>query len=1006
MNHIKASIKALVARFKADETNLTAKSSTYQETEVRVEFIDPFFKLLGWQMDNADGLSTSKRDVLREESQQTETSTKKPDYTFRIATKKKFFLEAKRPSVDIRSSKESAFQIRSYGYTAGHNIAVLTNFRTLRLYDSRLEPKAGDAADVGLLVSIDYEEFESKYDYIIQVLGREQVASGSIEKNFESRPSAYIPANTSFLNRINSWRVRISQSLIARHPQLKISELSDLAQKIINRIIFIRMCEDRGIEGEYALRDVAHKKSMLELRALFKRLDNRYNTGLFDVNKDRFQDNYELDCNVFIEIVNEVYAPNSPYSFSVLDADFLGEVYELFLGQQLTIKPNGSITLETKPAYVHREVVTTPQPIVDEVVERVFKSKFSDMKLNGLLTLESIHSLHVFDVAVGSSRFLLKAFDKLIEAAIECLIDHGDSKYLYKLTDNNYKLDFSVKRDILRNCLFGFDIDYNAVEIARFSLMVRLLEDETKDTLPPINQKKILPDLDNNILYGNTVVDGEKFSNNSDEILSKTNPYDWKGSVLPDNFDVIIGNPPYIKTEEMISDNQAEMNYFKSHYKTAYKQFDKYFVFIEMAISRAKSDAWIGMVVPNKWTTIESGKKLRDILSKGRYVSQLVDFGNEKVFDGKSTYVCLLILSKGGVTDFHYRYINDYQQFLLNPHELGFSLPTDLIKNVNGSAWVLPNNKDEAFVLGRLTKNSIPLSELIDVKNGIQTSANDVFLIEDYSINGHYIDFVKDGIPWKIERTITRPYVSKSSGVISYSPIIADALMIFPYEISETDSPIPISPLRMRADFPLTMNYLTHYKSRLNNRKVSPPPKPGVFYAYGRHQALDAVFTNPKIIYSVNQKGDKYALDSIGVAYASGGTAGEVALFNPVGGYSLEFFLGLLNHRAIEFYVRKRGSPFGGGWFARGSAVISQVPVPHLHIIESDKDRAAHDQITDCVKALMVNKQSMKTSSGREHEKLLQKEKKLLDSLEAQFNSIWGFSNEISQLKLPGEIHS
>lgn len=1003
MSSLENSIKDLVDRFKKDEIKLTAKSSIYQETEVRVEFIDPFFKLLGWQMDNASGLSSSLRDILREESQQTESSTKKPDYSFRIATKRKFFVEAKRPSVDIRISRESAFQVRSYGYTAGHNIAVLTNFRTLSIYDARLEPKAGDAADVGLLVSIDYEDYALKIDYLLKALGRDQVASGSIEEVFKFTSSSAIPANTSFLNRINSWRVRISQDLISRHPLLTINELSDLTQKIINRIIFIRMCEDRGIEGEYVLRDAAAKKSMVKLRALFKRLDDRYNTGLFDVRKDRLQDTYELDSNVFNDIVDEVYAPNSPYSFGVLDADFLGQVYELFLGQQLILQPNGSINIELKPEYINREVVTTPQPIVDEVVGRVFKSKFSDMKSGGLLTMNSINQLRVFDVAVGSSRFLLKAFDEMIEAAVECLMSQGDSKLLYRMGDNNYKLAFTVKKDILRNCLFGCDIDYNAVEIARFSLMVRLLEDETKDTLPPISHKKILPDLDNNIFYGNTVVESTRFPITTLNVLDKTQPFNWQLSSLPNNFDIILGNPPYIKTEEMLSDNPEEMEYFRLNYRTAFKQFDKYFVFIEFALSKAKPDAWIGMVVPNKWMTIGSGKKLREILSKDGLVSQIVDFGNEKIFDGKSAYVCLLILSKGGVSGFHYRHVNNYQRFLLNPQELGYSLPAALIKNVSGSAWVLPNNIEEALVLSKMMKNSTPLSKLISVKNGIQTSANDVFLIEKFTVRGGYIDFIKDDVPWSIEKGITRPYVCNSSYVLSYLPINADALMIFPYEMSVKGTPIPIDSHKMRSKYPLAFKYLKKYKNRLVARKVSPPPKPGVFYAYGRHQALDAVFSFPKIIYSVNQKGGKYAIDTVGVAYASGGTAGEVALLNPLKGYSLEFFLGLLNHRAIEFYLRKRGSPFGGGWYARGSAVISEAPVPNLDIFGNAKDKAIHDDISADVRALMANRQNMKTSSGRTYDSLLVKDKGLLDSLEGKFNAIWGFTSEIRDLNLPGE---
>lgn len=1001
MSDIKTALQKLVDRFKVDETRFTASSSTFQETEVRVEYIDPLFALMGWQMHNSIGLPTALRDVLREESHQTESSTKKPDYTFRIATVRKFFLEAKRPSVDVRTNKDSAFQVRSYGYTAGHHIAVLSNFRTLRIYNVQLEPKANDDADVGLIMSIDYEDYVSRFDEILAVLGRDQVALGSLgalSSNIKS-----IPANASFLNRINNWRVRIAQDLSSRYPLLTIEELSDFTQKIINRIIFIRMCEDRGIEGEYVLRDVANKKSMVELRTLFKRLDERYNTGLFDVTKDRLQDTYEIDTNIFISIVDEVYAPNSPYSFSVLDADFLGQVYELFLGQQLALGLDRSISLELKPAYVHREIVTTPQPLVDELVRRVFQSKFKELKKEEPLNLDSIKAIRVFDVAVGSSRFLLQAFDELIDVAIQVLHEEGNETYLYRVANNNYKLAFSEKREILRNCLFGCDIDFNAVEIARFSLMVRLLEDETKDTLPPIGQKKILPDLDNNILHGNTVVDAENFPFTSGDEFNKTQPLDWLTSGLPSEFDVVLGNPPYMKTEEMLSENPEEMAYYKSNYKAAYKQFDKYFVFIERALSKMKDDAWCGMVIPNKWITIESAKKLRDIFAKKGLVSEIVDFGNEKLFEGKSAYVCLLVLTKSGTADFSYRHINNYQDFLLDPHETGFSLPTELLKGVSGSAWVLPNDDSEALLLAKLAANSTPLSNLIEAKNGIQTSANDVFLIDTFVVNGNYVDFVKNGVTWTIEKEITRPYLNNSSRVVSFMPIDADALIIFPYTMSESGIPTTISLSEMKRDYPKAIAYLEANKPRLESRSVSPPPSPDVFYAYGRHQALEVVFMAPKIIYSVNQKGDKYSIDTDGVAYSSGGTAGEVALISPKNGYSLEFFIGLLSQRAIEFFVRKRGSPFGGGWYARGSAVVNDIPVPILDIIGKPADKLKHDAIVNDVKALMSTSKDIKTASGRNLQALTTKNKMLIKSLENKFNELWGISNEARDLVLPGE---
>jgi type I restriction-modification system DNA methylase subunit len=1000
MNSQIKAIKNLINKFKVDEAKFISSSSTYQEAEARVEFIDPFFTLLGWEMSNASAPCIRLRDVLREESQLTEKSTKKPDYTFRIATVRKFFVEAKRPSIDVSTHKESAFQIRSYGFTRDLPISVLTNFRTLRIYNTRLEPKSSDDADVGLLMSVDYEDYLIRFEEIFKVLGRDQVADGAIERTLGISPSGIIPTNASFLNRINKWRIQIAQDLHTRYSSLSIDELSDFSQKIINRIVFIRMCEDRGIEGEDVLREVAKKRDFIELRSLFKRMDNRYNTGLFAVAIDRLQDSYEIDTDVFLQIVDEIYTPNSPYIFSVLDADFLGQIYELFLVQRLAINSAGAVELQYKPAYEHREIITTPQPLVDEVVRRVFESKFNQLQTITSINLNSITSIRVCDVAVGSGRFLLRAFDELIEAAIVALRDEEDQTLLYCVSDNNYRLAFKVKKKIMENCLFGIDIDYNAVEIARFSLMVRLLEDETRETLP--DGRKILPNIDKNIINGNTVVETD-FPLTAGPVFDRTLPLNWNIAGLPDHFHVVIGNPPYLKTEEMIRDTPKELEYYKTRYKTPYKQFDKYFVFIELALAKMEAGSWFAMVIPNKWITIEAGTKLRNLLATNGLVSEIVDFGSEHLFEGKSAYVCMLILTKDGANNFFYHYVNNYQEFLSSPQRKGFSLPETLLKTVGGSAWVLPSSKEEAFVLGKLTANSIPLSKLADIKNGIQTSANDVFLIDSFEDRGEFVEFEKNGVRWVVEKSITRPYINNSARVVSYQPIHADALIIFPYQQSANSSPIPIMPNVMKRDFPKAMLYLKAHKKQLRERSVSPPPKSGVFYAYGRQQALEVVFSAPKIIYSVIQKGDKYAIDNTGVAYASGGTAGEVAIFNPRNGFALEFFLGLLNQRAVEFFARKRGSPFGGGWYARGSAVLADIPVPDLNIAGNEGHRAMHDAIVSDVLELIQTQQQLQSASGRGEQALKTRKTFLGKSLELKFNTLWDFAGEVQSLVLPGE---
>lgn len=991
----------LVRHFESQEPSFIVSSSTYQETEVRVEFIDPLFSLLGWDVNNSAGLRNAMKDVVREESHITESSTKRPDYTFRINSRRKFFVEAKRPAVDIRFDRASAFQVRSYGYTAGLPISILTNFRTFRVYKTTVAPNEDDGPDTALLETIDYRDYPAKLEELARRFSRDQVASGSIEREFQVPLTSTIPVNDSFLNRINDWRIRMAQDLHSRYAELTPDNLSDFTQKIINRIIFIRMCEDRGIEGQPVLHEAAGSRSLVGLRALFRQMDTRYNTGLFDVSQDPLQASYAIDVDVFLSIVNEIYAPQSPYNFGLLDADFFGEVYEHFLVKRLSFDTaSNTVVLADKPVYEHREIVTTAQPLVDEVVHRAFRSKFQQLTASTGVSLEAIRDMRVLDVAVGSGRFLLKAFDELVDAAVESLRLSGDLRHLYRVTDSDYRLDFQTKSEILRKCLYGIDIDYGAVEVARFSLLVRLLEDETRNTLP--TGRRILPNLDDNIVWGNTVVHGN-FPHTTDAVWDQTLPLDWSSRHLPASFDIVVGNPPYMKTEEMLRIHPQEMQYYKREYSTPYRQFDKYFVFIELGVSRLKSDGWLGMVVPNKWITNDAGNNLRQMLATRQLAAEIVDFGNELVFNGRSIYVCLLVLSNSGVDTFSHRTIGSYQDFLSTSHDRGLLLPSSLLAAFGHHPWVLPSSSEEAAILEKLMQNCVQLSDIATVTNGIQTSKNSVFVLADFVGQGQLIAFDKGNTHWKIEKAITRPFIDDSRIVKSYQAVEADARVIFPYELSRSGRTTLISPERLRREFPLAWTYLNFYKSVLLDRDVAPTPPAGVFYAYGRDQHLETVFKTPKIVYSVAQRGDKYSLDRVGVACASGGTAGEAIVCDSRNGYDLEFLLGLLNQKAIEFFLRKRGSPFRGGFFSRGTDVLSDVPVPRLDIAENQSDRATHDAIVSDVKELIRVQGRIGAASGRGLAALQTRRSAVEAQLEAKFSALWGFEDEVRSLVLPGD---
>lgn len=983
----------LVARFAADEAKLTSSATGYQETEARVEYIDPLLALLGWDMSNALGLPNKLKDVMREESQEGDGG--RPDYTFRIASAKKFFVEAKKPSVDITNNKAAAFQVRSYGHTVGLPVSILTNFRSLRIYDTRLAPKSTDDADVGLLETIHYSSFPARFKDLLARFGRDNVANGSIDNFYGSTTAGTLAVSEKFLARINDWRVRLTNELNGRYPEISILELSDLAQKVVNRIIFLRMCEDRGIEARETLRKVAGKRNIVELRTLFKKLDDRYNTGLFDVTQDRLQDRYELNAALFHEFVEEVYSPTSPYSFAVLDADFLGQVYEHFLAKRLAPLADGSIGLVQKPAYEDREIVTTPQPLVEEVIQRAFDARFSAAPAT---SFEELCLVRVLDVAVGSGRFLVHALDKLVDTAIGILKGNPNDSRLYKVSGNEFRLRFEAKRRLLQDCLYGIDVDFNAVEVARFSLMVKLLEDETADTLP--DSKSILPNLNANVIWGNTVV-GSDFDASQD-VIDETVPLDWAAEGLPSEFDVVIGNPPYVTTDDMRKANRFEFDYYKANYSSCHKQFDKYFVFIERALGSLAPAGAAGLLVPNKWLTIESGAKLRQMLAEQNAVREVLDFGNESLFAGKSAYVCILVLQPG-VADFSYRNIHKQADFELDPAGKGYTQSAAVLAGFGESSWVLPGTPEEHSVLTMLYANSRKLGDLVDIKNGVQTSKTNVFVISNFTDNGATVVFQKEGTQWEVEKALTKPYVADSGPVKSFCELAADALVIFPYQAGPSGAPQVLTPEALRSNFPLGWAYLSNYRATLQKRDVSPPPPTGVFYAFGRHQALDTVFTRPKIIYSVNQTGNKYAFDTVGVAVASGGTAGEVMVLNPRDGYSLEFIMGLLNQRAIEYFVRKRGSPFRGGYYSRGSAVLADVPVPALDLVGNVAHMCAHDAIVQDVRNIIDIKSRLAAASGRAVTLLQRRLQDAEGALKRRFDALWGFAGQVDLIQLPGE---
>ncbi|HYT44007.1 MAG TPA: N-6 DNA methylase, partial [Methylomirabilota bacterium] len=415
--------------------------------------------------------------------------------------------------------------------------------------------------------------------------------------------------------------------------------LNEISQLFILRILFLRMCEDRGITNYEQLKKTSQTNDWPAFVNLLVESDQRFDSGLFDIADDPFlsttRQSIRLDSSTVQYIVDSLYFPGAPYTFSVFEPEFLGSVYEQFLTQRVIID-GGTAYLIRKPEHVDRDIIATPRSIIEKIVQDTLSPSIQNLDISSILDKK------VLDPACGSGGFLISAFDVLVDVVIMAYLQLGDDRAIYK-TPNGWQLTFEEKCRILTNCIYGADRDYAATEVTKFSLLVKLLEEETANSLP--DRDGILPRLDHNIFFGDSLVDSRIYDENP-SFKTIGPPLTW-GQGTPRKFNYIVGNPPYLKTEDMLNLEGFEFKFYKKHYKSAYKQFDKYYLFIERSVKDLLAqNGMLGMIVSRKFFNVQSGKNLRQLLSMDALVTQVVDFGNAQLFEGRTTYTCLLYLSK------------------------------------------------------------------------------------------------------------------------------------------------------------------------------------------------------------------------------------------------------------------------------------------------------------------------------------------------------------------------
>ena len=644
-------ISELVERFEEQYTSY--KKSDYNETLTRRDFIDPFFKALGWDIDNEQGYAEAYREVIHEDKIKIGGATKAPDYSFRVGGGKRlFFVEAKKPSVVVKDDILPAYQVRRYGWSAKLSISIITDFEEFAIYDCTKKPIPTDKASVARVKYITFREYLKEFDFIWDTFSKERVLQGSFDKFIlgTANKKGTATVDKEFLQSLDSWRTYLATSISWNNKDLDEDEINFVVQQTIDRIIFLRIAEDRSVEPYGNLKNALKQGDYYQnLFGIFREADEKYNSGLFDFKKDKISKDLKIDNKVLKTIINELYYPESPYEFSVLSVEILGSAYEQFLGKQIKIDKAHRAHIEEKPEVRKAGgVYYTPQYVVEYIVQNTV-GKLIEGK-----TPKEISKIKIVDPACGSGSFLIGAYQYLLDWHKNYYSDNGKpgkNKKDSPLTPEG-NLTTGEKKRILLNNIFGVDIDVNAVEVTKLSLLLKCMEGETSASIAhqlSMFHERVLPTLDSNIKDGNSLIDTDYYANTLDlGEEKKIKPFNWKNS-FPEvfkekGFDCVIGNPPYLGGREWKEENGNAYDYFISKYKVAEYQFDIYALFWEAGIKLLKPNGAIGFITPNTWLNNQSNKKLRQYILDNTSISKIIDYSKIKVFDQATVLPIITIL--------------------------------------------------------------------------------------------------------------------------------------------------------------------------------------------------------------------------------------------------------------------------------------------------------------------------------------------------------------------------
>lgn len=940
------------------------KLSNYRdlnESQTRISYIDRFWELLGWNV----------RNPLEVQVERTEKSYmgRRPDYRFIKGNKTLFFVEAKKPAEDLTNPRH-IYQTKLYCWNGKVPIAILTDFEEFRPFRALGKPLITDAKK-GLIKELDMvcDEYPDRVDDLLATFGREAVFAGSLDDlvkptQLELRDTV----DKHFLNSLSEWRIKLA-SLIAKKNHFDNEfELAEATQRILDRLVFLRILQDRDIENTDFIKSILEHRvgnSYAAFLLICKELAPKYNGLIF--NPHPLSENLTIEASLFKNIVKELNVEDSPYRFDEIPVEVLGTIYERFLGDEISFDKGRQVVIDQKPEVRKAGgVYYTPQYIVEYIVANTVGKLLEQAR-----TPDDVSRLKILDPACGSGSFLLGAFDALIKwhenyysaHPTEIYEKKGRNTHLLAYLDETETLRLTARKKgrILQNNIYGVDIDKQATEVAQMSLYLKVLEGIAKEPLAVLGfQDALLPKMDDNIKCGNSLIGSDFISDDffgmSERERHKINPFDWEVAFpflkVTGGFDAVIGNPPWGSKEVLDS---KLLPYLNKRFNRKIHNLNIFALFIDLSLKiLIKNRGILGFLIPKNFSKTSAYIEYRtDILTKF-VLSQIVDFGK---FPEVAQESIGIFVNKEHNPDYK---INRY---ILSTSGNLQQIEALFLKNIikdNFKVITLSHLQGFSSVMEKIEAGTFMLNDSFNVMRGLEHGRNGDLIKCPYC--NKYFER-----PGKGNKTLTEINCKHCKSVVQIDSEKFNYKFISKSKISEKHIPLLIGNSISRYQLKEIPYYIELGIDGIDYKEITNIKEKLLFIRISKD--LRGYFDNNNLL----------CLNAINIVYKSSDSK-----------YDLKYILGILNSKLYKSFIDYQFTSGASLTIRLSNEIMRSLPIKSIEF-DSQNEKAQHDKLVELVERMLRLHKELQaaTEFDRKHiEQYISRTDKEIDALVYQLYAL------------------